>query len=368
MDKDRDKIASENKIYEISNEITDHCLSQAFTQTPAESFASKIKTSIGFKHLYLKNMVKVYYLFGRIRSLAYTCTNTNNEQTFKTKSSELNNEMLLLKTIIVTDENLYYLFSLCFNFYNNIFNKETETVPSPLNQSDLIRSLSSNKKELESINWFDCLTIYEIIHNEFNSNTEQMQKIMEWTEFPLYCAILAAGHWCRVLVLSIRDHLHRTIFNFLTGTVTDLSSYGGLSNLAIAQEAYYTLLGDLTLHKKDEELESLLGYDENGIILMDDTTKLDYTLLELITNYNQIHTIIVGTIADKLKKCIINEIQNYNNNNNNTDRMDVSKKIPSKTKGDLCKQCKLASPIYYEKGNEENKFCTKYCQLKSYRI
>jgi hypothetical protein len=329
------------------SEIIDHCLNQAFTQTPFEAFATRIKTPVGFNNFHLKNIIKVDNLFSNIRLDVTECV-LNEFGSAKVTKKSANDLLLSLIYIIQLDDNLYYLFNLLFNFYNNTVGRQEE---------DLSKLRKTKKESLGFSRKYGCLIFYKILAGDFDSKTESMQEIMYFAEFPLYCAIFAVARWCEGLMRDIRDRFSSTILGLLDKKSVDFSSY---NNIDIANEELY-LLEELTLHKMDEDIDSKLKHNDNGISIADDKT--DYTLQQLVFNYNQIHKIITGEVTEKLKQCAIKELQAYYSDK---DTMDVSNKNLSIPGNNICIQCKMRIPIFYEENNNKNKFCTKICQMKLY--
>jgi hypothetical protein len=351
MDKEYGRNAPETIDREFVETIVDHCITQASLQTPAEAIATIIKKPYGFNYFYPKNMIKLYYSFGKIDRIVSRYDDPR-ENEFPRAFDELNDELLSMIYIISLDTNLHYLFNLCFNFYNNTEDKEEE---------DLSKLLKNNPKYFKLLSIDDYLIVRIILINRFNSKNISMQKIMNSMKFPLYCAILVIGYWCKSLIEYMRYHLYPEVFDLFQKKISDLSSY---NNDHIARKEYY-LLEDLTLHKMDNEIETMLEYNDNGIFIIDD--KINYTLEQLVSNYNQIHAMITGRITEKLKQCVNNEFRAYYSDK---DIMDVSNKILFKIGNNICIQCKIMKPIFCEaqsaKNNDKNKFCTKICQMKFY--
>jgi hypothetical protein len=340
----------ENK--EVANTIVDHCLNQAFTQTPLEAYTTRIETPDGFNDFHLKNMIKVYNSFGMFQDYIPECIENPNEESRKYFLDKSNDGLLSIIYLIQLDKNLYYLFNLLFNFYNNTVGME---------EKDLSKLRHTNTEKLKMSGAYDCSVLYKILVAKFDSKTELMQKVMNLNEFPLYCAIIAVGYWCDGLIKYIRDHLYFKILNLLDKKSADFSSY---NNNGIVSIEFDFLLRELTLHKMDEEIDSNLKYNNDDGILTRKNAKINYILSQLVNNYNQVHKIITGKVTEKLKQCAINEVQAYYNEN----KLDVSNKIPKISENNICVQCKTREPIFYEaqsaENNKKNEFCTKICQMK----
>jgi hypothetical protein len=326
-----------------------HCLNQASLQTPDEAFMAKIYTPVGFNYFYLKNMIKIYYSFKKINELVEGRYLLDKDE-ITYVLDKINSELLLMINIIQDDTNLYYIFNICFNFYNNIQGKEVKY---------LGKSGNINSESLKLLGNYDYSIIKTIIDNNFDSRAITMQKIINSIKFPLYCAIICIGYWCKTLIIYIRYKLYGAISDLFRGGILDLSSY----NNDFISLIEYDLLKNLTLHKIDAEIDSNLGIDDNGIIIINNKMNINYNLRELIINYNQIHAIITGRITEKLKQCVTDEFRTYYSDK---DTMDISNKFLFKIGNSVCIQCKVTKPIFYEEGNDKNKFCTKICQMKSY--
>jgi hypothetical protein len=340
----------------IVGEMVNHCLIQAFTQTPYEAFANKIiVTDVKFNNFDLKAIIRVYNAFMWLRIEIERCARQEYEKGEEDEEEyfeSANRNWLSIIYIIQLDDNLYYLFNLLFNFYNDTVGKEEE---------DLSNLRKTNRGELGFLDNYGCSEVHSILVNNFKPEPELTRETTNFNFPPLYGAIVAVGYWCYELIIDIKSRLHSTMLDLLDKKSVDFSYY----NNNIANEEL-NLLTELTLHKMDKEIDSKLKYGNNGISIIDD--KINYTLKQLVFNYNQIHKIITGQVTKKLKQCAINELQAHYNEN----RMDVSNKITKISKNNICIQCKTREPIFYEaqsaalraENNNENKFCTKICQMK----
>jgi hypothetical protein len=244
----------------------------------------------------LENIIKIYYSFKDINNLvkSYYLFNKENSTSVLDK---INNQLLLMINIIQADTNLYYIFNLCFNFYNNTEGKKEK----------YLRKLNNiNRESLKLLNNYDYLIIQIIIVNDFNSKAMAMQNIMNSIKFPLYfpcrrqgqasrsedCAIIYTRYWCRISIQHMKYSLYNVVSNSFREKILNLSSY----NNEIIALIEYKLLKGLTLHKMNKEIDSNLVIDNNGIAFINNKININYNLRKLIVNYNQIYAMITGRI------------------------------------------------------------------------